>query len=81
VVAQVYIHGDSLQDHLLAVVVPDPVVLSILAGEVGYKFDPAAFPAVATAIKDERVQKAVLESMSSQVKRVGGLKGWVKTET
>jgi hypothetical protein len=38
------------------------------------KFDPTAKPALESAIKDEKVIKAVLDSTSAQMKKAG-LKG------
>lgn len=37
IVSQMYVHGDSLQDHLIAVVVPDPVQLEAMAAKAGLK--------------------------------------------
>lgn len=33
-VAEVFLHGDSLQNYCLAIIVPDPVVLKEIAGEL-----------------------------------------------
>jgi len=60
----------------VAVIVPDPAVLAIIAGEVGYKFDPTAPPAVAAAVKNEQVKEAVLKAVTDKVKKTG-LKGLV----
>ncbi|KIO20763.1 hypothetical protein M407DRAFT_29608 [Tulasnella calospora MUT 4182] len=77
VVGQIYLHGDSLRDHLIAVVVPDPASLAIIAEEqANHEFDHTAEPALAAAVKEPAVVKAVLDSMTNQVKKAGGLKGF-----
>jgi len=71
VVAQVYVHGDSLQDHLIAVVVPDPVVLSQHAKEIGLEFDPANTAIVQQIVKDSRAHEIVLRAMTKTAKHAG----------
>ncbi|EIW60496.1 acetyl-CoA synthetase-like protein [Trametes versicolor FP-101664 SS1] len=75
-VAQLYVHGDSLQSYLIAVVVPDPVQLAALVSRIrGKAFSPTDLPALAEAAKDPQVVAAVLAELSKPAKK-RGLKGF-----
>ena len=77
VVQQIYVHGDSAQPYLLAVVVPDPVVLAKVASEVWNKeVDKLDSRALNEAVKDERVVNAVLGMLTKDGIRYG-LRGCV----
>ncbi|KAG8921090.1 hypothetical protein FRC01_000420 [Tulasnella sp. 417] len=71
VVSQIYVHGDSLQDHLIAVVVPDPATLSEAARSFGLNIEPSDAQAVQKAIIDPRVRDAVLAMMTKTAKKAG----------
>ncbi|KAG8884239.1 hypothetical protein FRB97_004744 [Tulasnella sp. 331] len=71
-VSQIFVHGDSLKDYLIGIVVPDPVALSDIST---IKFDPTSGPAVAAAIRDPLVVKTALEVMTAHAK-ASGLKGF-----
>lgn len=76
-VAQLYVHGDSLQSYLIAVVVPDPVQLAALVSRIrGNAVSPTDLPALAEAAKDPQVVAAVLAELSKPAKK-RGLKGCV----
>ncbi|KAG9002476.1 hypothetical protein FRB94_003836 [Tulasnella sp. JGI-2019a] len=75
IIRQSYIHGDSLQDFLVAVVVPDTKVLSSIADQAGCKFDHSSPAELATAMEDPKVKKAALDSMTAHAKK-SGLKGF-----
>jgi len=76
VVAQIYIHGDSLQSYLLAVIIPDPVQLAGVASKVfGKKVTAEDLQGLAAACKDERVQDEILATLTKEAKR-NGLKGF-----
>lgn len=75
--AQVYVHGESLQDHLIGIVVPDPIQFAILASKVtGKRVSPEDAAALDAASKDARVVSAVLAEMGNDAKKAG-LKGFV----
>lgn len=74
-VQQVFVHGDGLKSYLLAVVVPDPIVFSQIAGRIsGKKLSEGDVEAMKVLCKDERVVKAVLEELMKEGKK-NGLQG------
>jgi long-chain acyl-CoA synthetase len=76
IVAQLYIHGDSLQSYLVAVVVPDPVQLAVLASEVtGTKVNPEDQASLSRVIEDKRVEQRIFTILSEEAKK-RALKGW-----
>jgi long-chain acyl-CoA synthetase len=77
VVGQIYVHGDSLQSYLLAVVVPDPVQLAAAATELmGKKVTPTDMLMLKKACLDEKVNKYLLLELTREAKK-NGLKGCV----
>lgn len=76
-VAQIYIHGDSLQSYLVGVLIPDPVQLSgIVATVTGKNISPEDTAALSLACKDDRVIAHVL-GLLTKVAHQNGLKGYV----
>ena len=64
IVAQLYVHGDSLQSYLIAAVVPDPVQFAALVSRVaGAPVAPADEAALEAAAKDPQVVAAVLAEL------------------
>jgi len=75
-IVQIYVHGDSLQSYLVAVVVPDPVLLSGIASRIlGKKIAPDNEAALSEAIKDPSVNAHYLGELTKEGKK-GGLKGF-----
>lgn len=71
-VEQIYVHGDSLREYLVAIVVPDPnfvaAQITKLTGKTVTSSDSAALNVF---IDDERIKKLVLDALLKQAKRVG----------
>ncbi|KIK63618.1 hypothetical protein GYMLUDRAFT_40677 [Collybiopsis luxurians FD-317 M1] len=75
-VAQLFVHGDSLQSYLLAVVVPDPIHLSAIASRVtGTKITSEDAKALVGACKNPSVIKEFTDLLDKEAKK-GGLKGF-----
>jgi len=75
-VAQIYIHGDSLQSFLLAVLVPDPGPFSqVVADVLGKKVDVSNTATLEAAAKYPKVNAAVLAILAKEAKR-NALKGF-----
>ncbi|XP_068439860.1 long-chain-fatty-acid--CoA ligase 5 [Clinocottus analis] len=64
-VAQVFVHGDSLQSCLIAIVVPDPEVLPGLAKDLGCQ------GSVEELCKNTEMKKAILSDMTKLGKEAG----------
>ncbi|KAM0787287.1 hypothetical protein ACM66B_006520 [Microbotryomycetes sp. NB124-2] len=63
-IAQIYIHGDSLQDHVVAIVVPDPERFAPFASRVlGKTISPSDSAAVLEASRDGRVIAAFAKEL------------------
>lgn len=70
IVAQLYVHGDSLQSYLVAVLVPDPVQLASVASKAwGQKVTPEDGAALVKAVKDQKVVDALLKILSVEAKK------------
>ena|ERR1700761_2303723 len=75
IVEQIYVHGDSLQSYLCAIVIPEPMALAKIASKVsGDSVSHEDGAALVTAAKDERVASAFLSELTKEAKKVG-LKG------
>ncbi|CAK5264705.1 unnamed protein product [Mycena citricolor] len=76
VVAQLYVHGDSLQSFLIGVVVADPIQLAPLVSRVlDKKVASDDLVALSAACKDEGVVASVLNLLSKEAKK-NALKGF-----
>ena len=60
-----------LSDHLLAVVVPDPVALADELKHLGIHLDPADVAAISKHIQNPKVADVVLQNMTKTAKRAG----------
>ncbi|KAJ6547071.1 hypothetical protein B0H19DRAFT_955000 [Mycena capillaripes] len=76
VIAQIYVHGDSLQSFLVGVIVPDPVQLAgIVSALYGKKVAPEDTTALAAACRDPRVNSHIMGMLTQEGKK-NALKGF-----
>jgi long-chain acyl-CoA synthetase len=77
VVGQIYVHGDSLQSFLLAVVVPDPIQLAAAASTIlKKKVTPQDTEQLRRICEDSRINEYILRILTKEAKK-NGLKGYV----
>ena len=76
-VAQLYVHGESLQSYLVGVLVPDPMQFATIVSELnGKKIAPEDIIALTAACRDEHVIAHILNLLGMVAER-NGLKGSV----
>ncbi|KIM32176.1 hypothetical protein M408DRAFT_326826 [Serendipita vermifera MAFF 305830] len=69
-VQQLYVHGDSLQNHLLGVLVPEyPVLAELIYKATHVRISPEDVQKLEEAAKDPKVQKAIQHSLNVQAKK------------
>lgn len=74
-VTQIFVHGDSLQSYLLAVVVPDPAQLAAIGSRIlGARIGPEDVKALQELCQDQRVVDAVLKELTKEARK-NALKG------
>jgi long-chain acyl-CoA synthetase len=77
-VEQLYIHGDSLQAYLLAVVVPEAGQLASISSTIlGKKVTAEDVDVLRQACQDERVKQHYLKALAKESEK-NGLKGYVQ---
>ncbi|SRR6266550_2078699 len=75
IVSQIYVHGDSLQSYLVAIVVLDPVQLAVVASKVfRKKVAQDNQQELSRAISDQNIHDQILSILSREARR-NGLKG------
>ncbi|PWN35845.1 acetyl-CoA synthetase-like protein [Meira miltonrushii] len=73
---QLWLYGDSMQSHLVAVAVPEPDTFAPFASNIlGQKIAPTDAKAIESACNDEKVTKAILQELMIHGKKIG-LKGF-----
>jgi long-chain acyl-CoA synthetase len=69
-VQQLYVHGDSLQNHLLGILVPEfPVLAEIIYTVTNIRINPEDVAKLQQACADPKVQKAIQHSLDVQAKK------------
>jgi len=72
IVAQLYLHGDSLQSYLIAVVIPDPVQLALIASKVyATNVSPDDIATLSKATQDAKVKELIMKQFDIEAKQNG----------
>ncbi|OJJ44858.1 hypothetical protein ASPZODRAFT_134258 [Penicilliopsis zonata CBS 506.65] len=68
-IAQAYVHGDSLQNFLVAIFGVQPDTFALFASKVlGRHIGPTDMDAIKSALSDEKIRKAVLKDLEKAAK-------------
>jgi long-chain acyl-CoA synthetase len=69
-VAQLYVHGDSLQSHLLGVLVPEPTTLAeLIKKTLNTNVSAEDLKQLQVACADPKVQKAIQKTLDTQARK------------
>jgi long-chain acyl-CoA synthetase len=69
-IQQLYVHGDSMQNHLIGVLVPDYAVLAELIHKTTHqKIKPEDMAQLESACKDPKIQRVVQNILDTQGKK------------
>lgn len=72
VAAQLFVHGDSLQSYLVAVLVPDPLQLAPIVSKVlSVPVAPTDREKLAAAVQDPRVISALMAELDKEAVKNG----------
>lgn len=72
IVAQLYLHGDSLQSYLIGVVIPDPVQLAQIASKVyATNVSPDDIATLSKAVQDAKVNELIMKQFDKEAKQNG----------
>jgi long-chain acyl-CoA synthetase len=70
--AQIYVHGDSLQSYLVAIVIPDPISLASIVSQIlGRQITPEDQAGLEEAIKDAHVNAHFLSGLTMYGQQLG----------
>jgi long-chain acyl-CoA synthetase len=69
-VQQLYVHGDSLQNHLLGILVPEfPALAELIYKTTHVRINPDDVQKLKEACADPKVQKAIQHSLDAEAKK------------
>jgi len=77
-----FVYGDSLRDHIVAIVVPDPVAITDLSRRLGLtiavgQLDPTNRAVLDEIAKHPKVYEEIMKNMNAEARKAG-LKGYVR---
>lgn len=74
-IAQIYVHGDGLEDHVVGMIVPDPVQFAPFVSRVlGGSYSPTDIPALEKVANDPKVIAALGKELAPYAKNARLLK-------
>jgi len=70
IIQQLYVHGDSLHNHLLGILVPEfPVLAEMIYETTRVRINPEDVKKLQEACADPKVQRAIQQALDAQAKK------------